>query len=290
MQSITDLYRNMYRIRLFEEALLDLFSLGVLRGTVHTCLGQEGCAVGVISALDPVRDVVSSNHRGHGHFLAFGGDMRALLKEILGDVNGVCHGVGGSQHLHVQNFYSNGILGGMVPVACGVALAQKLNNTGGVSAVVVGDGAMAEGVIYETLNIAALWKLPLLLIVEDNHIAQTTPKNLGHSTPLEGIPIALGIKTIAMDGNDVLKVYEVTNDIISGMRQNQQPCCLILDTCRLGPHSKGDDTRSTDELSSCKLRDPIKKAEESISEDMLISIKRDCSQEVAILLNELVSK
>ena len=216
--------------------------------------------------------------------------MKALLKEILGDVNGVCHGVGGSQHLHTQNFYSNGILGGMVPVACGVALAQKFNNAGGVSAVVVGDGAMAEGVIYETLNIAALWKLPLLLIVEDNHIAQTTPKNLGHSTPLEGIPIALGIKTIAMDGDDVLKVYEVTSDIISEMRQSQQPYCLILDTCRLGPHSKGDDTRSVDELNNCKLRDPIKKAEESICEDMLMNIKNDCSREVGLLLKELVSK
>lgn len=173
--ALADLYEQMLRIRRFEELLLQLFSQGRLRGTVHTCLGQEAIAVGLVGALDPTRDTVSSNHRGHGHFLAFQPDLRGLLAEILGRAAGVCQGLGGSQHLHVPNFYSNGILGGMAPVTAGMALAQKLDGRHGVSVVFSGDGAMAEGVVYEALNMAALWRLPLLLAVEHNGMAQSTP-------------------------------------------------------------------------------------------------------------------
>lgn len=277
----------MLTIRLFEEGLLKLFSRGLLRGTVHTCLGQEACAVGVVGALDPMVDVVCSNHRGHGHFLAFGGCKQGLLDEIMGRESGVCKGVGGSQHLHIKNFYSNGVLGGMVPVATGIAFAQKSSVHSGISVVFVGDGAMAEGVIFEALNLARLWCLPLLLVVENNHIAQSTPEVLEHGSPLEGIPEAFGVETIKETGNDVILVRNIANQIIDKIRTDSIPRCLILDTCRLGPHSKGDDSRSEEDIQNCRLRDPILKIEQELSKEFISEVRKSCADEINKLFAEV---
>ena len=152
-------------IRRFEQSLLDLFGSGVLAGTTHTCVGQETIAVGVVSAIDRARDIVFSNHRGHGHFLAYCGEVERLYLEVMGKAGGVCGGRGGSQHLHYRNFYSNGIQGGIVPVATGMALAEKLQRTGAVALVFLGDGTLGEGVVYESLNIAALWQLPVVFVI-----------------------------------------------------------------------------------------------------------------------------
>lgn len=279
-----NLYFQMLRIRLFEEALLKLFSLGFLRGTVHTCLGQEACAVGVAGALDPSRDTVCSNHRGHGHFLAFGGDMKGLLDEIMGRPSGVCRGKGGSQHLHSKNFYSNGILGGMVPVATGIALALKRDYRQGISVVFAGDGAMAEGVLYEALNMASLWRLPLLLAVENNHIAQSTPAILEHGSPIEGIPAAFGVCTEQINGNDVIGVRTTVDRLVAEMRADPSPRCLVLNTYRLGPHSKGDDTRTEEEIQRCSDNDPLKMAEAGLSAAAIAGVKERCSQELQKLL------
>lgn len=120
-----NLYQQMYLIRRMEESLLDLFSQGLLFGTVHTCIGQEACAVGVVNAIDRSKDIVWSNHRGHGHYISYSDDLEGLIAEIMGKETGVCRGVGGSQHLHKDNFYTNGILGGTVACAVGSALAEK---------------------------------------------------------------------------------------------------------------------------------------------------------------------
>ena len=149
-------YAQLLGIRLFEQSLLDLFSTGALSGTTHTCLGQETVAVGVVSAIDRARDIVFSNHRGHGHFLAYCGEAERLYLEILGKPGGVCGGRGGSQHLYFDNFYSNGVQGGIVPVATGMALAEKTKGTGAVAVVFLGDGTLGEGVVYESFNIASL--------------------------------------------------------------------------------------------------------------------------------------
>ncbi|HMJ24673.1 MAG TPA: thiamine pyrophosphate-dependent enzyme, partial [Pyrinomonadaceae bacterium] len=166
--SLKMFFQQMLTVRIVEERLLRLFSEGLLHGTVHTCLGQEGCAVGVVSALNAERDVVFSNHRGHGHFLAYCDDVDGLIAELMGRRTGVCAGVGGSQHLHQKNFYSNGILGGIVPVATGMALAEKAKESDSIVIVFLGDGAFGEGVVYEAFNIAALWDLPILFVVELN--------------------------------------------------------------------------------------------------------------------------
>ncbi len=168
----------LYRIRRFEETVLENFSKGVFYGTTHTYLGQEANAVGVLRNLQ-AGDIVFSNHRCHGHFLAYGGDPRALFAELMGKASGVCGGRGGSQHLHWRNFYSNGVQGGIVPVATGMALAEKRKGSRAVTVAFLGDGTLGEGVVYEALNMAALWKAPILYVVENNRIAQTTPIEAG---------------------------------------------------------------------------------------------------------------
>ena len=168
------LYRSLYLIRRFEETVLEEFPRGSFYGTTHTYIGQEADAVGVLNHIQ-ADDIVVSNHRCHGHFLAYGGDIRALFAELMGKTTGVCGGRGGSQHLHWKNFYTNGILGGTVPIATGMALAEKFKESQAITINFLGDGAFGEGVVYESLNMASLWKAPILYVIENNSIAQSTP-------------------------------------------------------------------------------------------------------------------
>ena len=142
-------------IRAVEERLLRLFAEGKVAGTTHTCIGQELSAVMLADSLDRERDIIFSNHRCHGHFIAWTGDVEGLIAEVMGRRTGVCRGIGGSQHLCGRQFFSNGVQGGIVPVSAGIAYAQKLSQSGGIVAVCVGDGTLGEGVVYETFNIAS---------------------------------------------------------------------------------------------------------------------------------------
>ena len=178
MTDLARLYGRMVLIRRFEESLLELFSLGKLAGTTHTYVGQEANAVGVIDHLERGRDVIVSNHRCHGHYLAFTDDVDGLLGEVMGKASGVCGGKGGSQHLCSDGFYSNGVLGSTVPVATGMALAERERGSGAVTVAFIGDGTLGQGVVYESLNIASRWGLPLLVVVENNYYAQSTPSQL----------------------------------------------------------------------------------------------------------------
>jgi TPP-dependent pyruvate/acetoin dehydrogenase alpha subunit len=146
------LYKTMLLIRRFEERLISEFSAGKLVGTTHTYNGQEADAAGIFSVTDP-DDVVFSNHRCHGHFLAYGGDPYRLAAELMGKTTGLVSGRGGSQHIHWRNFYSNGVQGGIIPIATGMALAEKVKTTGKITLVFIGDGTLGEGVLYESLSI-----------------------------------------------------------------------------------------------------------------------------------------
>ena len=214
---------QMVAIRQCEARLLELFNAGLVRGTVHTCLGQEACAVGVVSALDRRHDIVCSNHRGHGHYLATNGDVRGLVAEIMGRPSGVCGGVGGSQHLHRGNFYTNGILGGMPPVATGMAAAEMRLGSGRVVCVFLGDGAMAEGGLYEALNMAGLWKLPIVFAVEHNQYAQSTHWAAQHAGSLPARAGSFGVPVIEVDGNEVEAVHQATRDIVRRLRGGEGP-------------------------------------------------------------------
>jgi TPP-dependent pyruvate/acetoin dehydrogenase alpha subunit len=250
-------YSRMYLIRIVESSLLELFARGELTGTVHTCIGQEACAVGVINALDKRRDVLFSNHRAHGHYLAWRDDVEGLMAEIMGRHTGICGGLGGSQHLHTRNFYTNGIQGGIVPNAAGAALAAKMLRSGAISVVFLGDGTMGQGVVYESLNVASRWSLPLLFVLEDNGYAQTTPKHLAHAGELTGRARAFNVDTRAVVADDVFAVNAAATEAAGQVREMQRPFFLALSTYRLSPHSKGDDFRSEAEIESYRARDPL---------------------------------
>lgn len=257
MESNNTLYRALYRIRRFEETVLDNFSRGSFFGTTHTSLGQEANAVGVLAHIQE-NDIVFSNHRSHGHFLAYGGNPQALFAELMGRVTGVCGGRGGSQHLHWRNFYSNGIQGGIIPIATGMALAEKYKQSGCVTIAFLGDGTLGEGIIYEAFNMASLWKVPILYVLENNHIAQTTRIELAMAGDISGRFSAFGIPSHQLVSSDILEILPVATHLLSRVRQEESPYALILDTHRFGPHSKADDTRDVESVN--KLRqdyDPI---------------------------------
>ena len=250
-------YSAMYLIRRFEETLLGLFSRGAISGTTHTCIGQEADAVGVISNLDPERDVVVSNHRCHGHYLAFTDDVDGLLREVLGREGGVCGGKGGSQHLCADNFYSNGVLGSTVPLSAGIALAQRERGAGGIATVFIGDGTLGQGVVYESLNYASLWKLPLLVVLEHNGYAQSTPSALQIAGDVEARAAAFGIATARLESTDVREIRAAAERAVDHVRSTRTPFFLVIDTYRFAPHSKGDDFRDPEEIAERRARDPL---------------------------------
>lgn len=274
-------YRLLHGIRLFEQSLLDLFSTGVLAGTTHTCLGQETVAVGVVSAIDRSRDIVFSNHRGHGHFLAYSGEVERLYREIMGLPGGVCGGRGGSQHLYLDNFYSNGIQGGIVPVATGMALAEKQQGSGAVAVVFLGDGTLGEGAVYEAFNIAALWRLPIVFVIEHNGYAQSTPATLQIAGEVASRPRAFGIQTAECRSVDAGDITVAAATAIDAARAGAGPQGLVCYTYRLGPHSKGDDTRPADELKQAWARDPLKAARAGLSEHDAAAIEREVGAAIA---------
>ena len=266
MADLATLYERMFFIRRFEETLLDLFSQGKLVGTTHTYIGQEANAVGIVDHLDPNVDVIFSNHRCHGHYLAFTDDAFGLLSEVMGRATGTCGGKGGSQHLCKGNFYSNGVLGSIVPVATGIALAEKKKGTGAVSTVFLGDGTMGEGVAYEAFNMAALWKLPVLFVIENNRYAQSTPVELELAGSIPARGAAFGIDVAELDTTDVAEVHEVAGRAVARIRDTGEPHFLVIDTYRFSPHSKGDDNRDPAEIEKRRERDPLRIAGERLDE------------------------
>lgn len=254
---LPELFEQMCLIRHFEETLLEMFSEGLLVGTTHTCIGQEANAVGVIDHLDPAKDVVVSNHRCHGHYLAFTGDAPGLLAEVMGRETGTCSGKGGSQHLCRGNFYTNGVQGSIVPLATGIALAERERGGDGVATVFIGDGTLGQGAVYECLNMASLWSLPLLVVVENNRYAQTTPADIAVSGSIAGRAAAFGVEHSELDTTDIDAIHRVAGDAVARVRADRAPSFLVLNTHRFAPHSKGDDTRDPDEVAALREHDPL---------------------------------
>lgn len=279
-----ELWRTALTIRRVEETLLRLHGEGAIAGTVHTCIGQEACAAGVVSALDRDRDVIWSNHRGHGHYLAYCDDVDGLLAEVLGRETGVCRGIGGSQHLHRANFYSNGVLGGTAPCATGSALAEKLSASGAIVCLFMGDGALAEGAVHESLNMAALWSLPLLVCVEANGYAQSTPIALELAGDVGRRAAAYGIAGSRLAATDIATVAAHAADVAGRVRREGRPHFLVLDTYRLAPHSKGDDLRPEEEIEAHRRSDPLARlAAELAGADPVRAraLERDVEQRIA---------
>jgi 2-oxoisovalerate dehydrogenase E1 component len=250
------LYAFGHLIRLTEQLVLEQFSRGLVSGTTHTCLGQELTAISVVRALDHPEDVVLSNHRNHGHFLAYSGDFVGLVAEIMGREAGVCGGWGGSQHLAYRHFHSNGVQGGMMGIGAGLALAHKLRDSGGIVTAIIGDGTLGQGLPYEAMNLASVWRAPLLVVVENNGIAQTTDSRDTLSGDIEARGAAFGLRTWRF-GDDDPEFCRKVAAVVADVRASRRPGFLVLDTRRMGPHSKGDDLRDQDELDGIRARDPL---------------------------------
>jgi len=249
-------FAQAFLIRAFEQKLLALFSAGKLFGTVHTCIGQEFTGVAVCRNLRD-GDLIFTNHRGHGHFLARTGDVNGLMAEIMGRQTGVCGGRGGSQHICSQGVFSNGIQGGIVPVSAGLALAQKIANSGNIVVVFIGDGTLGEGVIYEAFNVASKWELPLLITLENNLYAQSTSQRQTLAGDICLRAEAFGIRSLAADIWNTEALFERAAEAVEHVRRDSKPCFLRVDNYRLMAHSKGDDDRDTEEVRKYWSIDPL---------------------------------
>lgn len=252
-QAAEDL-RLLLLIRHFELAVLDLFGRGLIGGTTHTSLGQEYVAVALRTLLRD-EDVVLSNHRSHAHYLSRYPDPEPLLAEILGRKGALCHGVGGSQHLYREGFFSTGVQGETLPLAVGIGLHLKRTTTDAVAVVYVGDGSWGEGAVYEALNMAALWNVPVVVVVENNGIAQSTPTRSHMAGDVVGRAAAFGIGCTTVTTMDLDALRAQAAEVFDAVRRDRRPRVLEVRTVRVGPHSKGDDSRAVEELEQVRQLD-----------------------------------
>ena len=254
--------RLMWRIRLFEERLDQTFSRGFLDGTSHLAAGQEACAVGATAALND-GDQVVSNHRGHGHLIAKGGDVRRMMAELMGKRDGYCGGRGGSQHMSAPEIGflgTNGITGGGIPLATGAALSAQMLGAKRAVVCFFGDGATSQGSFHEALNIASLWQLPVLYVCENNGYAMSTPvaRTVAGGDLLRRAQ-AYALRTERVDGMDVDAVATEAAELLQYVRAGKGPAFLEAVTYRYCGHSKSDRLvyRTRAEEAAWRRRDPV---------------------------------
>lgn len=255
------LYRGMATIRAFEERVRSLSAAGQVPGLTHLYSGQEAVAVGVSAALRP-DDVIASHHRGHGHCLARGADPVRLMAEILGRTPGYGLGRGGSMHIldpATRNLGTNGIVGGGVPLATGAALSAKTLQARTVAVAFFGDGAFNQGIVFECMNMAALWKLPVVYVCENNHYGEFTRIDDVTAGTLGGRAATFGIPVEELDGMDVLAVYHAAQGAVARARAGQGPTLLLCDTWRFSGHHAGDKQsyKDQEEAAAWAAKDPI---------------------------------
>ena len=275
---LVKMLRTMILIREFDELAIQLRVAGKIYGAVHPYVGQEAVAVGVCSTLT-VSDRVISTHRGHGHCIAKGADIRRMMAELFGRVDGYCKGKGGSMHIAdfaVGMLGANGIVGGGLPIACGAALAAQMEGRGDVAVCFFGDGAAAEGEFHEALNIASVWKLPIVFVCENNQYAANNAVAVQH--PRVDIAAHAGaylMPGVIVDGNDALEVHAATGDAVARARHGDGPSLLECQTYRWRFHAMRatvpPDTRPPDEIAAWRARDPIARLEQHMLGRGLVS-------------------
>jgi TPP-dependent pyruvate/acetoin dehydrogenase alpha subunit len=240
---LADLYHRLWLIRYFDENAQDLYRRGMIRGTTHAYIGEEAIAVGACAGLNR-EDYITSTHRGHGHCLAKGGDPKAMMAELLGKATGYCKGKGGSMHIadfDLGILGANGIVGGGIALATGAAYSADLRGSGQVCVCFFGDGASNQGVLMEAANMAALWKLPVIYLCEENKYAEFSP-----SLPfiavdqIEYKARGFGLPGVTVDGNDLLAVYETVSGAVERARRGEGPTLIVARTYRIEGHTVGD--------------------------------------------------
>ncbi len=289
-------YRQMYLVREFELRAINERRAGLIPGFIHSCVGQEATAVGACAALEPT-DVITSTHRGHGHLIAKGGDPKYMMAELAARTTGYCGGKGGS--LHMSDFDlgilgANGIVAGGIPIAVGAGLAFQQRKERRVALSFFGDGATNEGAFHEALNLAGLWKLPVIFFCENNLYGEGTPQ--AKQAPVADLAIraaGYAMPGVMVDGNDVLAVYEATRAAVERARAGLGPTLIEAKTYRQRGHYEGDPMvyRSKAEMDEWKRRDPVVGlrgrllAEAGIPEAEIAAIEQD----VQALLDEAVA-
>lgn len=259
---LLEAYTTMVEIRTFEDAAGKNFADGLVPGFVHLYAGEEAVAVGICSHLTD-DDYITSTHRGHGHCIAKGVDIPGMVAELMGKSTGVCHGKGGSMHIADVDkgmLGANGIVGGGLPLACGAALTAKTQSKGAVAVSFFGDGASNQGTFHESLNLAAIWKLPVIFVCENNGYAEATPAHYHCSVgDIANRAAAYDIPGIVVDGLDFFSVYEAAGAAIDRARKGQGPTLLEAKTYRFYGHFQGDTItyRTDDEVAKYRERDPI---------------------------------
>lgn len=257
-----ELLRQMLLIRAFEESAEQLYFQGLIHGTMHLSIGQEGTAVGACAALRP-EDYILSTHRGHGHCIAKGAQASLMMAEFMGKEAGYCRGRGGSMHMadvETGNLGANGIVAGGVPMAAGVGLSLKMQKLDKVILVFFGDGAANEGALHESLNMASIWDLPVIYFCENNQYAMSM--SIARSANVENLSVraaGYGIPGVTIDGNDMVAVYKATQEAAARARRGEGPTFIEAKTYRWKGHSKSDKQRyrAKEEVKEWQDRDPI---------------------------------
>jgi TPP-dependent pyruvate/acetoin dehydrogenase alpha subunit len=276
-EKMIQLYRRMVTIRRFEETIFDVYRKGWMPGLAHLSNGQEATPVGVCAALRE-DDTITSTHRGHGHLIAKGADVEPMMAEVMGKETGYCRGKGGE--MHIADFGlgilgANGIVGGGIGIAAGSAFTAKREGQRRVSVTFFGDGAVNQGIWYETANIAVLWRLPLIYVCENNQYTEFTNwKRLVSGDGLAVRARALGMPGTELDGNDVLAVFEAATAAVERARAGEGPSTLVCHTYRYGGHHVGDpgtQYRPEEEIEEWKEKDPIPRYERVLVETETLS-------------------
>jgi acetoin:2,6-dichlorophenolindophenol oxidoreductase subunit alpha len=270
-EKLQEIYSRMVQTRYFEETAARLFTEGKVHGTAHFCIGEEATGIGVTAALDPL-DRMTATHRGHGQSIGKGMKLPEMMAEFLGKETGYCHGRGGCMHIadfSIGSLGANGIVGGGIPIAVGSALAQKMKKSPQITVAFFGDGASSTGSFHESVNLASVWKLPVLFVLVNNLYAMSTPlAKQANITDLSLKAMAYGIKGVSMDGNDAIAIYQAAREARAHVLANG-PMLLVLNTYRHMGHSKSDANvyRTKAEIEDWKKRDPIKRMRERLVAD-----------------------
>src|SRR5215831_2591002 len=268
---LRDALRLMLTIRLFDEQAVALFRAGEIRGSTHPYIGMEAVGVGVMLALRAT-DYVTSTHRGHGHTIAKGGDVRRMMAELLGKATGYSGGKGGSMHIADMDRHmlgANGIVGGGMGLATGAALTAKLQGTGSVAVCFFGDGALEQGILHETTNLAAIWKLPVVYVCENNQYAMSTRSDwsVAGGDPARRAA-AYGIPGVTVDGMDLFAVHAAAHEFVERARRGDGPAYLVCTTYRYHGHHAGDplNYREKEEVDRWRQQDPIERVKHAAVE------------------------
>ena len=270
-EKLVEMYQVMLRIRGFEERLAKEYALGKLAGAAHLSSGQEAAATGACANLRP-DDYMTSTHRGHGHLIAKGAKTDRMMAELYGKKTGYCKGKGGSMHIadmDIGVLGSCGTVGGGIPIAGGAALAAQIKKSGRISLCFIGDGAVNTSRFHEGVNLASIWKLPIVYVIENNTYAESTAISYAMNIPnAADRACSYGIPGVTVDGNDVLAVYEAVGEAVTRARRGEGPTLVECKTCRWHGHYQGDSQtyRAEGEIEECKKRDPIKRFRKKLIE------------------------